>query len=215
MRLFLLLHLQLMKVQPHQLIQRIRLIQLMLLLIQEYMESFAEANDYWNLNKKATAYIIALGVNDLLGLKQPVGDVSDIDVVNPENNKDTFAGWYGKVISKYKAIAPDAKFFFVTMPKENSIEDPRNEPSKAHAKLLHDISRIYSNSYVIDLFEYAPIYDEEFKNKFFLEGHMNPAGYRFTAVIIASYIDYIIRSDFAAFKQVGFIGTPLYKKELE
>ena len=44
---------------------------------------------------------------------------------------------------------------------------------------------------------------------------MNPAGYKFTATIIASYIDYIIRSDFNAFKQVGFIGTPYYKKELE
>ena len=182
---------------------------------KEYIESFAEANDFWNPDKKATAYIIALGVNDLLGFKQPLGDVSDIDINNPENNKDTFAGWYGKVISKYKAIAPDAKFFFVTMPKENSLEDSRNTPSKEHAKLLHDISKIYSNSYVIDLFEYAPIYDQDFKNKFFLEGHMNPAGYRFTAVMIASYIDYIIRSDFKAFKQVGFIGTEYYKTELE
>lgn len=182
---------------------------------KEYVESFAEDNGYWDEDKKATAYIIALGVNDLLGLQQPVGDINDIDVENPENNKDTFAGWYGKVISKYKKIAPDAKFFFVTMPKENSLLDARNIPSKAHAKLLHDIAKIYSNSYVIDLFEYAPLYDDEFKRKFFLEGHMNPAGYRFTAIMIASYIDYIIRSDFKAFSQVGFIGCKEYKKSLE
>ena len=44
---------------------------------------------------------------------------------------------------------------------------------------------------------------------------MNPAGYRLTGILISSYIDYIIRSDFKAFKQVGFIGTQYYKKELE
>ena len=182
---------------------------------KEYMESFAEQNNYWNEEKKAHAYIIALGVNDLLGLKQPVGDINDIDLINPENNKDTFAGWYGKLISKYKEIAPDAKFFFVTMPKENSLDHERNIPSERHAKLLHDLTKIYSNSYVIDLFEYAPIYDADFKEKFFLEGHMNPAGYRLTGILISSYIDYIIRSDFKAFKQVGFIGTQYNKKELE
>lgn len=181
----------------------------------EYIKSFAEENNFWDKNKKAHAYIIALGVNDLLGIKQPVGDVGDIDVLNPENNKDTFAGWYGRVISKYKEISPDAKFFFVTMPKENSIDDSRNIISKEHAKLLHDMTNIYNNSYVIDLFEYAPVYDDKFKEKFYLEGHMNPAGYRLTAIMIASYIDYIIRSDFKSFSQVGFIGTEYYKKELE
>ena len=44
---------------------------------------------------------------------------------------------------------------------------------------------------------------------------MNPAGYKLTAVMIASYIDYIVRSDFEAFKQVGFIGTEYYRKDLE
>ena len=44
---------------------------------------------------------------------------------------------------------------------------------------------------------------------------MNPAGYRLTGIMIASYIDYIIRSDFKAFKQVGFIGCKEYKKELD
>jgi hypothetical protein len=55
----------------------------------------------------------------------------------------------------------------------------------------------------------------EFKEKFYLEDHMNPAGYRLTGIMIASYIDYIIRSDFRAFKQVGFIGCKEYRKELE
>ena len=182
---------------------------------KEYIDSFADLNDLYNKDKIASCYIIALGVNDLLNLNQPLGDITDIDINNLENNKDTFAGWYGKVISKYKEIAPNAKFFFVTMPKENSVNDPNNMIKKDHAKLLHALTKLYSNSYVIDLFEYAPIYDDEFKQKFYLEGHMNPAGYRLTAIMIASYIDYIIRSDFKSFSQVGFINTEFYKKELE
>ena len=95
------------------------------------------------------------------------------------------------------------------------VRDPNNMIKKAHAELLHALTKLFSNSYVIDLFEYAPIYDDEFKQKFYLEGHMNPAGYRLTAIMIASYIDYIIRSDFKSFSQVGFINTEYYKKELE
>ena len=182
---------------------------------KEYIESFAIINNYYDKKYQAPAYIIALGVNDLLCLKQPLGSIDDIDVLNPENNSDTFAGWYGKIISKYKEISPNAKFFFVTMPKESLAKDTLNDIKEKHANLLSELTTIYTNSYVIDLYRYAPIYDEEFKSKFYLEGHMNPAGYRLTAVMIASYIDYIIRNDFNSFKQVGFIGTEYYKQNLE
>lgn len=101
------------------------------------------------------------------------------------------------------------------MPKENSLDDKNNEIREKHSNLLNEIANIYSNSYVIDLYKHAPLFDEEFKNKFFLEGHMNPAGYKLIAIMISSYIDYIIRKDFKTFKQVGFIGTPYYKEELE
>lgn len=182
---------------------------------KEYMESFAEANNFFNPEIIPNAYIIALGVNDLLGQKQPLGEVSDIDLTNPDNNKKTFAGWYGQLIQKYKAINPNAKFFFVSMPKENSLDDVANPIKEKHAQLLHELTKVFSNSYVIDLYEYLPVLDAEFKEKFYLEGHLNPAGYRLLGVVISSYIDYIIKSDFKAFKQVGFIGTEYYKKELE
>ena len=182
---------------------------------KEYCESFAEANDCWNTDKKATAYIIALGVNDLLGLKMPLGSIQDIDLKNPDNNKDTFAGWYAKIIQKYKTINPTARFFFVTMPKENNVDDINNPIKVEHAKLLHDLVNVFDYSYIIDLYEYAPIYDQAFKEKFYLEGHMNPAGYYLTAVMISSYIDYLVRKDFHAFTQVGFIGTNEYRYDLD
>ena len=85
---------------------------------KEYMESFAESLNLFDVNKKADAYIIALGVNDLFGMKMPVGTIDDIDVEDYSKNKATFAGWYGRIISKYKEINPQAKFFFLTMPKK-------------------------------------------------------------------------------------------------
>ena len=74
---------------------------------------------------------------------------------------------------------------------------------------------MFKYSYVIDLYNYAPIYDEAFKEKFYLHGHMNPAGYKLTAIMVASYIDFIIRSNFKDFKQVGFAGTKYYLENLE
>ena len=70
----------------------------------------------------------------------------------------------------------------------------------------------FDNSYVIDLYKYGPVFDEEFKKKYFLHGHMNPMGYIFIANLIDSYIDYIIRTNPDDFKNVGFIGTDIQYK---
>ena len=179
---------------------------------KEYIESFADLNNFWDINKKSDCYIIALGVNDILNMHMPIGNINDIDLNNYHNNKDTFCGWYAKIIQKYKEINPTAKFFFVTMPKENRENDKLKEE---HKNLLIELTKVFKYSYVIDLFTYAPVYDEDFKKKFFLEDHMNPAGYYLTAVMISSYIDYVIRHNYEDFKQVGFIGTDQYRFELD
>ena len=75
----------------------------------------------------------------------------------------------------------------------------------AHAARLHELAAYFENTYVIDLRAYGPVYDDDFKNAFFLHGHMNPMGYRFTAEMIGSYIDYIIRHNPKDFAEVGFI----------
>lgn len=63
---------------------------------------------------------------------------------------------------------------------------------------------------MIDLNKYAPVYDEEFKRRFYLGGHMNPMGYILTAKMTMSYIDYIIRQHPEDFAQVGFIGKGVH-----
>ncbi len=169
----------------------------------EYCESFAQSNDFWNKDKASNAYIIALGVNDISPQNPEAGAIDDIDFENYNNNKPTFAGYYGKIIQRYKEIQPDAKFFLMTMPKENCAEERR----EIHRKLIYDMADKFSNCYVLDLAEYGPVYDENFKKKFYMGGHMNPCGYMLTAQITVSYIDYIIRHNMEDFSQLGFMGT--------
>ena len=175
-------------------------------------DSFAEAMDYWNPDKKAQAYIIALGVNDLLNMHMPVGD-ADTDV-SPEdpasNNLTTFAGYYGLLVSRLKAISPRAKFFFMTMPRSDT-ETPEGLARKeGHRKVLYRLAERFGNAYVLDFFQHAPVYDRQFRENFYLGGHMNPCGYLLTAKMVASYIDYIIRHNMADFKEAAFIGTDLH-----
>lgn len=175
-----------------------------------YMESFAEENGFWDKDKACQAYVIALGVNDLFNQNMEIGSISDIDENNYDNNKETFVGYYGKIISRYKEISPDAKFFFVSFPKEQ--DERKQKIARDALDRLYELTEIFENSYVINLYKYGPVYDEQFKKQFYLHSHMNPQGYIFTAKIIDSYIDYIIRHNAEAFKNVGFIGTGISYK---
>ncbi len=177
---------------------------------REYCESFADANGFWDSEKAAQGYIIALGVNDVLNAGQPVGSVSDVCFDDYNKNADTFAGHYAKIIQRYKEIQPDAKFFLVTKPKDS--RDEKCEGADDISELLYDFASAFSNTYVIDLREYGPYYGEDIRKKFFLGGHMNAAGYLFTAKLIVSYIDYIIRHNFEDFSEIGFVGYNMQHK---
>lgn len=170
---------------------------------KKFIEGFGDSCGVWTSEKRCQAYILALGVNDMYTKEVELGSVSDIDLENPKNNKPTFAGYYAQIIQRLKTIQPDAKFFLVTLP--NGID---NLDGDNHAKLLEEMAKVFSNTYVINLRKYSPKYDAEFKKKFFVGGHMNAAGYILSAQMITSYIDYIVRHNLEDFSQVGFIGTP-------
>lgn len=178
----------------------------------EYMKSFAEANDYWNEDKLCQCYIIALGVNDLFGLKMELGSTKDIDTEDwTKNNTDTFAGCYAQIIGRLKTMQPKARFFLMTMLHEGGEEHDRIVD--AHAALLHEIAGVFDFTYVIDFAKYAPVYDAEFRQNFYLGGHLNSAGYLLTSRMVASYMDYIIRNHPDDFTQVGFIGHPFHNRD--
>lgn len=168
---------------------------------EEYCDSFADNKGFWNEDIKANAYIIALGVNDIL---QDIvfGDLSDIDKENFNNNKKTFVGYYAKIIQRYKTISPNAKFFLVTPP---FIDGCKKEKFISLTNYLYEFIKIFEDCYVLDLQKFAPDYtDESFKENFFLYGHLSPAGYKLTAKMIMSYIDYIVRNNPKDFKLIAF-----------
>ena len=181
----------------------------------EYLDSFAENNGMWNAAKQAECYIIALGVNDIINQGIPVGDISDVDLSDwRNNNPDTFAGRYAQIIQRYREIAPDSPFFLVSMPRRRDPfwHESWNELARKQSELLNSLAKLFPNTYVIDLYSYAPLYDEEFYRNFFLGGHLTPTGYLLSAKMIASYIDYIIRNNPDAFKNVGLINVPIEAK---
>ncbi|NLA76218.1 MAG: SGNH/GDSL hydrolase family protein [Clostridiales bacterium] len=177
---------------------------------KEYCESFAEQNGFWSKDKACQAYIIALGVNDINHCE--LGSTADIDPSCRFNNKPGFAGYYAQIVQRLKEIQPDAKFFLMTIPRgERNGKD--NPLADAHARLLYDLAELFDNCYVLDFRKYAPVYDDEFREHFYLGGHLNPCGYLLTARMTASYIDYIVRKYPEDFRQAGFIGTPHRYKE--
>ena len=170
---------------------------------KKYVESFADENRFWNPQYACQAYVIALGVNDANNFD--AGDIGDEN----EGGKDTFAHYYLSIIKRLKTIQPRAKFFLVTIPNYHSDKEGKDERMDSYRKLLKKICDNYENCYLVDLFTYGPKYDDKFKNRFFLYGHMNAEGYIFTANMVDSYIDYIIRHNPEEFRRVAYIGTDL------
>lgn len=184
---------------------------------REYMDSFGEAKNFFDPEKACQAYIIALGVNDVTGIlagKMEFGGIDDVCCDDIEKCGNSFAGRYGELILRYKQISPNAKFFLMTMP-HGAENEQRSELYDRHRKLMYELAEMLGNTYVLDLREYAPVYDSKFRETFFLQGHMNAAGYLLTAKIVASYIDYIIRKNPDDFKKIGFVGSPYEEVNLK
>lgn len=173
----------------------------------EYRKSFANKMGYFKSELASNAYIIALGVNDLLNHDTPIGSIADIFPDDPSKNNDTFIGSYAYIIQRYKAIQPDAKFFLTTVPQSTDRGEERLSRARGQRDAIYELARYFDNCYVIDFFEYAPDFNAEFRDNFFLNGHMSPAGYQLISRMFVSYIDYIIRHDHAAFKHVGLMGV--------
>ncbi|MBQ9392598.1 MAG: SGNH/GDSL hydrolase family protein [Oscillospiraceae bacterium] len=178
---------------------------------REYWESFAAENGFWDGDKACQAYIVALGVNDLLNEHIAPGDAdNDVDPDDETRNAKTFAGYYGAILTRLQRISPGARFFLMTMPRNDRETEEGLRMKEIHTALLHRFAQRFPRTYVLDFFRYCPIYDDAFFNAFYMGGHLNPCGYLLTAKMIASYIDYLIRQDPASFRDVGFIGTGLH-----
>lgn len=162
--------------------------------------------------KACQAYIIALGVNDLFRINeysQGFGSICDIDFNNPENNKDSYCGWYGKIVQSIKKLEPKARVFLMTTPYETFTNDSRRADIK---DFLLKLQKCFEFTYVINLYDNLT-FDQEYVDKQYIDGHLTAMGYKDVADIIMTYIDYIIRSNQEDFLQVAFIGKDVYNEK--
>lgn len=167
----------------------------------------------WELAKqdafKKDAYIIAIGVNDrskiengdyVLGATSQIVsyDGTDNDIDDTSVNPKSFVRYYAGIIQRVKSIQPKAKIFCVT---------PLSNIYAEIAQAIRDIVEYYSSDgvYLIDLFNYIP---EGYNvNGYMLNGHLSPMGYTYTAYVINTYIDWIIRNNGSAFRNSALIST--------
>ena len=180
---------------------------------KNFHDSFCSTCGVYQRDKLCQCYIVALGVNDInRGFE--IGDMDKISVTERKDPDDeSIMSYYAAIVRTIKSKQPDAKFFFMTIPYDDTKDKEKIAKEEALAEAIRELAEKTSNAYVLDFRKYAPVYDRKFKDTFFL-GHMTPAGYWLTAKMVMSYIDYIIRSNHADFAQVGFIGTPYkYRKD--
>ncbi len=170
-----------------------------------YCDGYAESRGWWDPSLRSQAYIIALGVNDIVNQNQTPGTIADINPDNPTQNAKSFIGYYARIIQQYKALSPDAKIFLVTPPEHPSHREMGlTDRFEIVASCVYALAE-YFGAYVIDLLKYAPPHLGEHRERFYLLSHLSPAGYRLSAEQIGSYIDFIIRHHYQDFKNVGFI----------
>lgn len=109
---------------------------------------------------KKQGYIINLGNNDIYLYKQQIGSAKDINVDDPSLNPDTYFGYLGKVISKLKSLEKDSFIFLVSMQIDH-LSKEKDETSKYVAKEMEKVTKMFTNTFLIDITTYGPVYDEK------------------------------------------------------
>ena len=178
----------------------------------QMIEARPEMNPFVE-EKRCQAYVIALGVNDMNRLHDAensyngdFGTMDDVDWENEDNNKPSFVGQYVRIIQKLRKFEPKCRIFVMNMPKEHPEDKTKKERYDRHAKFIRSLVKYFDFLYVIDLRKYSPIYGRRFGKKYFLGGHMSALGYKMTADMVITYVDYIIKHNIEDFCQIGFVG---------
>ena len=168
---------------------------------------------------RCQAYVIALGVNDMNHLKEyypgGFGSFDDVDWDNSDNNKMSYVGQYVRIIQRLKEFEPKCRIFVMSLPKESPLRKEETKQRKEILKFLKELTTKFPYLYLLDLWDYAPIYDKKFKRLHFCGGHMNARGYKFTGDLVATYIDYYIRKCPDDFNQVAFIGKEVHNESVK
>ena len=172
---------------------------------------FSSANSLAKLksDSQKQGYIIAFGVNDR-GNAIYDGNVTDINnigadvnLADPTQNANTFAGYYARVIQEIKNTFQDSFIFLVTIP-ESSGYDEMNTIIRAMPGIFEGT---YNSIYLLDLKKFLP---ESAISQFRMNGfHLNAQGYAYFAYTFCTYIDWLIRTYPNEFKGISLVGKAL------
>ncbi|MCQ2402246.1 MAG: SGNH/GDSL hydrolase family protein [Lentisphaeria bacterium] len=177
----------------------------------EYVETFANGHGLWDRKLACNAYVVTLACNDISQMlcgEVEFGTWDDIDFQDYHNNKKTFMGYYATILQRYREISPRCRIFLVLSLMK--LEEERLPYFRKIQTFLQELSQKMRFVYFMDLYQNGPVVDEAFTKKFFMNGHMTPAGYLLKGRIFTSYMDYIIRHNLDDFTQIATIGEDLF-----
>lgn len=168
---------------------------------------FSSSNGYTLAEQSANfcqCYLIGLGENDANRLGADyLGSISDINDSNPDANGDTYYGNYGKIIQKMKALVPNARFFLMTNPyNETGLRLQYNDA-------VREIAKHFKNCYLLDL---AKDYASEYNKPGFIVssrvgGHYDASAYLYMGKLIARSMNKVIFNNGSEFYGMWFIHT--------
>lgn len=149
---------------------------------------------------KCDAYMIGLGINDILRLGEAyLGELSDVGNT-PETCKDTYYGNYGKILRYIQRWEPKAKIFLFTIPREGDLEEKYN-------RAIKELAEKFDNAYLIDLVPHIPFFRSLETLGLEREGHYSALGYRLIATKIEEILNQFMLEHSQEFAQIEFIGT--------
>lgn len=157
---------------------------------------------------KAMAYNIYLGTNDRNNSPYVVGNKEDIDLIDKNNNSNSFYGWYAKIIQTIQEAQPRAKIFLMALPK-----NAQATKSIPYNEAIKELTEIFDNCFLIDTFNQWDEQTTSWMAKYGSGTHLNSMGYQKYAFDWVVNVNNIIEKNMKEFRDVGFIGrteTPHY-----
>ena len=152
-------------------------------------------------DRKFNAYTICLGTNEC-NQSYNIGSIDDVDLSDYNNNRESFYGYYCKIIQYIREINPSAKIFLITIP---ALYHSKGESYGVNTA-IRTIANMFDNCFLVDLYKYLPK-NSEIESKYTFWGHLTAAGYQWMGYVMANLFSYIIENNLASFKNVPFIGT--------
>ena len=152
-------------------------------------------------DRKFNAYTICLGANEC-NQSYNIGSIDDVDLSDYNNNRESFYGYYCKIIQYIREINPSAKIFLITIP---ALFHGKCESYGVNTA-IRTIANMFDNCFLVDLYKYLPK-NSEIESKYTFWGHLTAAGYQWMGYVMANLFSYIIENNLASFKNVPFIGT--------